>query len=129
MVPDQRSSMVKLFKKVAELADQQSGQTGPSALLHAPVALSDNNSDSLLNQKHNHKLAQLPPIHAVSFFSKIFKRFHKVILFLAAWGNWSDWGACVNGNKSRSRTCENATNGGGAVGAECAGDATETCGC
>merc|ERR1712176_1513226 len=46
-----------------------------------------------------------------------------------AWGNWSDWGACVDGNKSRSRTCENATNGGGAVGAECAGDATETCGC
>ena len=69
--------MVKLFKKVAEPADQQSGQTGPSALLHAPVALSDNNSDSLLNQKHNLKLAQLPPIHVVSVFSKKFENFQK----------------------------------------------------
>ena len=75
MVQDLKSSMVKLFKKVAELADQQSGQTGPIALLHAPVALSDNNSDSQLNQKHNHKLAQLPLIHAVSVFSKIFENF------------------------------------------------------
>ena len=50
-------------------------------------------------------------------------------LLLAAWSDFGDFGECVDGNHSRSRTCENAENGGGPVGAECAGDATETCGC
>ena len=52
-----------------------------------------------------------------------------VTIFLAAWSDFGEWSECVGGEKSRSRTCENAANGGGAVGAECAGDATETCGC
>ena len=69
MVPDLKSSMVKSFKNLAEPVDQQSGQTGPIALTHAPVAPSDNNSDFLLNQKQNHVLAQPPPIHAVSISS------------------------------------------------------------
>ena len=67
--------MVKLLQNFVEPVVQQSGQTGPIALLHAPVALSDNNSDSQHNQKHNHKLAQLPLIHAVSVFSTIFENF------------------------------------------------------
>ena len=65
------------------------------------------------------------------FFSKspFWSDFQNFTKFLAEWSNWSEWGECVDGNHSRSRTCENETNGGGAVGAECAGAATEECGC
>lgn len=45
------------------------------------------------------------------------------------WSAFGAWSECVDGKHSRSRTCENSTNGGGKVGSECAGDATETCGC
>ena len=124
--------MVKLLQNFVEPVVQQSGQTGPIALLHVPVAQHRNNSDFLPNQiSQIHKTVQLPPIPVVSIFFKItfWKWFQNVTIFLAAWSNWSEWGECVDGNHSRSRTCENETNGGGAVGAECAGAATEECGC
>ena len=69
MVPDPRLSMVKLLQNFVEPVVQQSGQTGPIALLHVPVAQHRNNSDFLPNQiSQIHKTVQLPPIPAVSIF-------------------------------------------------------------